>query len=382
MNDPNGLIYYKGKYHLFFQYSPDSDLWKDISWGHATSSNLLDWEEHAIAILADESGFIFSGSAVVDYKNITGFGSLENPAMVAMYTSVTNDIQSQALAFSLDEGMTWRKYEGNPVLDLGLKDFRDPNVAWFEEFNAWIMVLALADVHKIAFYSSPDLKSWKKLSEFGPMAAIGGVWECPDLFPLLTPEGLRKWVLIVSLNPGGPLGGSGTQYFIGDFDGTSFIVDDPERTTPLWIDYGKDFYAAVTFNDSPSERTLIGWCSNWEYANSVPALPYRGEMAIPRNLSLASDGKIHSTPAIDVGSAAVTVELADIFITPGGVTISQRDGELLVDRSKSTIDPGVFAAPLPAHLHGRNISLTIIEDIHSIEIFVEGGELVLTFLNY
>ena len=382
MNDPNGLVYYKGKYHLFFQYSPESDLWKDISWGHATSTDLLNWEEHPIAILADERGLIFSGSAVVDYKNTTGFGTLENPAMVAMYTNVKDDIQSQALAYSLDEGLTWTKYEGNPVLDLGLKDFRDPKVAWFEEFNSWIMVLALADVHKIAFYSSPDLKSWEKLSEFGPMAAAGGVWECPDLFPLITPEGERKWVLIVSLNPGGPLGGSGTQYFIGDFDGKSFTVEDPERMTPKWIDYGKDFYAAVTFNDAPDGRILIGWCSNWEYANSTPALPYRGEMAIPRKLTLNSAGTLLSTPAIDAGESSISIDFNGSFTTPGGIVITRRNGELLVDRTVSSIDPGVFAAPLPEALHNGDIAMEIIEDIHSVEIFIAGGEVVLTFVNF
>ena len=382
MNDPNGLIYYKGKYHLFFQYSPESDLWKDISWGHATSIDLIHWQEHPIAILADGDGLIFSGSAVVDFQNSSGLGSLENPPMVAIYTNVKDDIQSQALAYSLDEGMSWIKYAGNSVLDLGLKDFRDPKVAWSEEFNTWIMVLALPDVHKIAFYSSSNLKEWEKLSEFGPMAATGGVWECPDLFTLVTPEGLRKWVLIVSLNPGGPLGGSGTQYFVGDFDGRTFTVDDPDREIAKWIDYGKDFYAAVTFNDAPDGRILLGWCSNWEYANSIPALPYRGEMAIPRRLAIRSNGTVTSKPAIDLAEALISVEVTDRYTSAGGIVLSRRNGEFLVDRSASTIDPGIFAAPLPPELHEGALALEIIEDIHSIEIFIAGGAFALTFLNF
>ncbi len=379
MNDPNGMVYYKGKYHLFFQYSPESDIWKDISWGHAVSSDLVHWEELPIALLADEAGLIFSGSAVVDYKNTSGFGTLENPPMVAIYTNVVNDIQSQALAFSLDEGLTWEKYSGNPVLDLGLKDFRDPKVSWHEESQSWIMALALPDLHKIAFYTSPDLKQWEKLSEFGPAAATGGVWECPDLFALATSTGERKWLLIVSLNPGGPQGGSATQYFIGDFDGRTFTADDLEER---WIDYGKDFYAAVTFDGVPDgERILIGWCNNWDYARDIPALPYRGEMALPRKLTLEGRTLI-SRPAIELKSSLITVDFENEYTTAHGVAISRVDGSLILDRSKSSIDGKRYSTVLPSSMEQGSLKLEIYEDIHSVEIFINGGAMVLTYLNF
>ena len=236
MNDPNGLVYYKGEYHLFFQYNPDASQWGNISWGHAVSKDLVHWKQLPLAIPHDEIEYVFSGSAVVDVKNTSGFGTKDNPPMVAIYTSALKQGpgQNQALAYSLDRGRSWTKYGGNPVLDLDNEEFRDPKVAWDAQTNSWRMAVVKATEHKVAFYSSPDLKSWTHLSDFGPQGAVGGVWECPDLFPLPVngDRHHRKWVLVVSLNPGGIAGGSGTQYFVGDWDGTTFTPDDDGSYTP------------------------------------------------------------------------------------------------------------------------------------------------------
>lgn len=204
MNDPNGLIYYKGEYHLFFQHNPTENVWGNMSWGHAVSADLFSWQKLPVAITCTKETGIFSGSTVIDHTNSTGFGSVENPAMVAIYTEHKNDKskQSQCLAFSLDNGRTFTKYEGNPVLDINSPDFRDPKVQWID--NQWLMTIARPDLHQISFFTSHNLKEWKHLSDFGPTAEVGGCWECPDLFQLGD-----KWVLIVSLNPGGYQVGSG-----------------------------------------------------------------------------------------------------------------------------------------------------------------------------
>lgn len=294
INDPNGLLFYKDKYHLFYQHNPEGDLWGNMSWGHAVSTDLFHWQELPVAIACTETTGIFSGSAVVDYTNSAGFGSIENPAIVAIYTSHENDgsNQSQHLAYSLDEGLTWVKYEGNPVLDLGMKDFRDPKVSWEAATNTWLMVIAKPEEHKIAFFRSPNLKEWKHLSDFGPEAAVGGCWECPDLFPLTTPSGDTRWVLLVSLNPGGITGGSGTQYFIGDWDGESFTSLNNGETK--WIDGGRDNYAGVTFNNTKNDRRIfMAWMSNWEYSNTIETSPWRGAMTLPRELSLSSSNGIY-----------------------------------------------------------------------------------------
>src|SRR4051812_41450762 len=230
MNDPNGLVYYKGEYHLFYQYNPAGSTWGNISWGHAVSRNLVDWQELPVAIPDAPDGYIFSGSAVVDRENTSGFGTRENPPMVAIYTRATHQCcsQAQALAYSLDRGRTWTKYAGNPVLDIGSGEFRDPKVFWYAPAQRWIMAVVKATEHKVAFYGSSNLKSWTHLSDFGPANATGGVWEVPDLFPLAVDGDRRhtKWVLIVNINPGGIAGGSGAQYFVGDFDGTRFRADN------------------------------------------------------------------------------------------------------------------------------------------------------------
>ena len=271
MNDPNGLVWHKGEYHLFFQHNPQGTQWGHMSWGHAISKDLLTWEELPVAIAEDEDGGIFSGSAVSDGDDL-----------VAIYTRNTETNQSQCIARSKDNGRTFAKYKDNPVLDENKKDFRDPKV--FKYKNEWIMAVAQPHEHQVSFYSSPDLISWKHLSNFGPAAATGGVWECPDLFPLQF-EDQDLWVLIVSLNPGG-LYGSGTQYFIGDFDGSTFA---PRYSTeePRWLDYGKDYYAGVTFNNEPTgKRILLGWLANWSDVKNHPKTSWTTQMTIPRELGL------------------------------------------------------------------------------------------------
>ena len=288
MNDPNGMVYYNGEYHLFFQSNPYGSRWANMHWGHAISSNLVKWEYKPTSLAPDSIGSIFSGSAVVDKNNTAGFGK---DAIVAIYTSA-GALQTQSLAYSLDKGRTFTKYEHNPVLsDPKIADFRDPKVFWHQKTNQWIMSLATSQT--ITFYGSKNLKQWNKLSEFGE--GIGnhdGVWECPDLFPLKY-NGQLKWVLLVSINPGGPNGGSATQYFIGDFDGKSF---NPDMTIPypVWLDYGRDNYAGVTWNNIPDadgRRLFIGWMNNWDYANFVPTLNFRSAMTLPRELKLANNGK-------------------------------------------------------------------------------------------
>lgn len=296
MNDPNGMVYYEGEYHLFYQYYPDSTIWGPMHWGHAISTDLVHWDHQLIALYPDSLGWVFSGSAVVDWKNTSGFGTEENPPMVAVFTQHDHELektgsikfQTQGIAYSLDKGRTWEMYNANPVVaNPDIKDFRDPKVIWSEKYNKWIMALAVKD--HVGFYSSPDLKTWKHESDFGKDAGgHGGVWECPDLFPIKDDKGTEKWVLLVSINPGGPNGGSATQYFVGEFDGTHFINENPSKE-PIWLDYGKDNYAGVTWSDIPKEdgrRIFIGWMSNWQYATVVPTERWRSSMTLPRELKL------------------------------------------------------------------------------------------------
>jgi len=259
MNDPNGLVYYKGEYHLFYQYNPFGDTWGNMSWGHAVSRDLVHWEHLPVAIPMEGDELIFSGSAVIDKDNTSGFGTRTNPPMVAIYTSARPGSQAQSLAYSLDRGRTWTKYAGNPVLDIGSGEFRDPKVFWYAPQRKWVMTVALALEHKISLYSSPDLKQWTHMSDFGPANAVGGAWECPDLFPLAVDGGRRtKWVLIVSINPGGIAGGSGTQYFVGDFDGTTFRADNQLGPyTPPAGDLYQGF-EGQTFGDWTTTGTAFG----------------------------------------------------------------------------------------------------------------------------
>lgn len=298
MNDPNGLVYNEGMYHLFYQYYPEDIVWGPMHWGHAVSKDLVHWEHKPIALYPDEHGLIFSGSAVVDKNNTSGFGENGKTPLVAIFTyhsmegekAGTNDFQTQGIAYSLDNGDTWKKYENNPVIgNEGIKDFRDPKVFWHESTESWILALVAGDHAK--FYRSKNLKDWTYLSDFGKsQGAHGGVWECPDLFPLqVSGSEEEKWVLIISINPGAPNGGSGTQYFVGDFDGTTFTSDQEE---PKWLDYGTDNYAGVTYNNVPNgERIFIGWMSNWDYARDTPTKKWRSAMTVPRKLSLHKVGE-------------------------------------------------------------------------------------------
>ena len=297
MNDPNGLVYNNGNYHLFYQYYPDSTVWGPMHWGHAISKDLVKWEHKPVALFPDENGLIFSGSAVMDKNNTSGFGTEDKTAMVAIFTyhdmegekAGRKDFQTQGIAYSLDDGDSWTKYEGNPVIgNDGIKDFRDPKVFWNEKKQNWTMLLVAGD--HLQIWSSSNLKEWKKVSEFGKdKGAHGGVWECPDLFPLkIEGSDEEKWVLLISINPGAPNGGSGTQYFIGDFDGTTFTTDQTENK---WIDLGRDDYAGVTYNNAPNdERIFIGWMSNWDYARETPTEKWRSAMTIPRKLTLRKIG--------------------------------------------------------------------------------------------
>lgn len=271
MNDPNGLVYYKGEYHLFYQYNPSGNSWGDMSWGHAVSPDLVHWRELPLALSHDDEEMVFSGSAVVDENNTTGFGTKKNPPMVAIYTShnKTTGTQAQSLAYSTDRGRTWTKYQGNPVIDIGSRDFRDPKVQWYAPTKSWLMTVSLSAEHKVRFYSSKNLKDWTQLSEFGPAGATGGVWECPDLFPLAVDGDTNniKWVLVVNINPGGIAGGSAAQYFIGDFDGTKFTADDDGTYTPPPGTVVQDFEGTgfgswtatgTAFGPGPAAGTLDG----------------------------------------------------------------------------------------------------------------------------
>ena len=290
MNDPNGLVYHNGEYHLFYQYNPFGIRWGHMSWGHAVSTDLVHWEHLPVALFEEDGVMIFSGSAVVDHQNTSGFGSTANPPLVAIYTGHTETNQSQHIAYSLDDGRTWTKYEGNPVIDLGMKDFRDPKVIWHDETDQWIMTVTLPVDRQVAFFASSNLIDWEETGRFGPAGSIGGIWECPDLFrlPVENSPGEYRWVLYQNLGSESVAGGSGAQYFVGTFDGSTFIPEHPNSDI-LWADYGKDFYAAVTYSDIPEQdgrRILHGWVNNWEYAQDIPTDPWRSAQSIPRALSL------------------------------------------------------------------------------------------------
>lgn len=423
MNDPNGMVYLDGEYHLFYQYYPDSTVWGPMHWGHAVSTDLIHWEHLPIAIYPDKNGWIFSGSAVIDHDNTSGLGSSQNPAMIAIFTyhdpigekEGRVDFQTQGIAYSLDKGRTWTVYKDNPVLkNPGIKDFRDPKVRWYDDANGngkWIMSLAVLD--KISFYSSPNLLDWIIESDFHPdWAAYGGVWECPDLFPLTAEDGTQKWILFVSINPGGPQGGSATQYFVGDFDGKTFYTESKQVK---WLDYGADNYAGVTWSNIPESdgRTLfIGWMSNWQYAQIVPTHPWRSATTLPRKLELVKKDNgyvVASRPIQEIeklrkDSKTVTgktidleFELVETTLYPSqetfkiyisnekedSVIIEKTEHSLTFDRSKSGM---VDFSPEFAKIHQIPLddieveSVRIFIDRSSIEIFINDGELTITEL--
>lgn len=377
MNDPNGLIYYKGEYHLFFQHNPTENVWGNMSWGHAVSPDLFIWQELPVAITCTQETGIFSGSTVIDYPNSTGFGSVENPAMVAIYTEHKNDKskQSQCLAFSLDNGRTFTKYEGNPVLDISSPDFRDPKVQWVD--NQWLMKIARPDLHQISFFTSHNLIEWKHLSDFGPAAEVGGCWECPDLFQLGD-----KWVLIVSLNPGGYQVGSGTQYFFGQWNGKEFIADDVKTR---WLDYGRDNYAGITFNNAPDERRIfLGWMSNWEYAHTFPTQPWRGAMTLPRELSL-KNGVLCQQPIAsftEVPHISISTSIGSVRIAENAeryIDVGVRNGKLFVDTSNAW---GKIPVPTVQEIEVgvTEVDIQIYLDRGSVEVFACGGGISITNL--
>lgn len=283
MNDPNGMFYKDGEYHLYYQYNPYGSMWGNMNWGHSSSKDLVHWEHHPVAIAPNGLGTVFSGSCVVDHENTAGFGK---GAVVAIYTSAGAS-QMQSLAYSLDNGKTFHIYEENPIITSD-KECRDPNMFWHEKSGKWILVLAAALEKEMWIYSSTDLKHWVKESAFGKgYGAQDGVWECPDLMELpVRGTNTTKWVLICNINPGGPFGGSAAQYFVGDFDGKTFTCDSRPETTK-WMDAGKDHYATVSWSNAPEHRhTVIAWMSNWQYANNVPTQQYRSANSLPRDLSL------------------------------------------------------------------------------------------------
>lgn len=304
MNDPNGMVYKDGVYHLFYQHNPYGCTWGNMHWGHSVSTDLAHWTALPDALAPDAWGSIFSGSCVVDAYNTAGFGT---GAIVAFYTSAKptplGDCQTQSIAYSLDNGKTFTKYADNPVLTSSERDFRDPKVFWYAPGKHWVMLLAVGQQMEI--YNSMNLKDWKRMSVFGStQGAHGGVWECPDLVQLpIEGSNKKKWVLICNLNPGGPFGGSAAQYFVGHFDGKTFTNEAPTQTK--WLDWGKDNYATVTWSNAPQGRAIaLGWMSNWQYQAVLPTIQYRGTNTIPRDLSLYERGGetyLQSTPVPELG---------------------------------------------------------------------------------
>ena len=287
MNDPNGLVFHNGEYHLFYQYNPAGNEWGHMSWGHAVSKDMMSWEHLPIAIPEKDGVMAFSGSCVVDHRNSSRFGTGNTPPMVAIFTGHKPGKQVQNLAYSNDDGRTWALYEGNPVLDLGLADFRDPKVFWHEGTKQWIMVVSLATERVIAFFGSDNLKNWKELSRFGPAGVRSkSNWECPDLFelPVENESGKKLWVLEADMGDGSIAGGSGGEYFVGHFDGVRFTTIQHSQ----WVDYGRDFYAPISFENFPNtdnRRVWLGWFNNWQTC-LIPTQPWRGSMSVPRELSL------------------------------------------------------------------------------------------------
>lgn len=325
MNDPNGMFYKDGVYHLYFQYNPYGSMWANMTWGHSTSTDLTHWTYEGTAIVPDAWGAIFSGSCVVDKDNTAGFGK---GAVVAFYTSAKStpwgDVQSQSMAYSLDNGKTFIKYEHNPILTSTERDFRDPKVFWYAPGKHWVMMLAVGQEMQI--YSSGNLKEWKKESSFGAMqGAHGGVWECPDLVEVAV-EGSKekKWVLICNLNPGGPFGGSAAQYFVGSFDGKKFVNESPTQTK--WLDWGKDNYATVTWSNAPAGRCIaLGWMSNWQYANNVPTTQYRSANTLARDLTLYRVGGelyLKSKPSPEIKKARAEEKKIPTFEVKGNYEVA------------------------------------------------------------
>ena len=407
MNDPNGMVFANGTYHLFYQYNPQGNQWGNMSWGHATSSDLIHWDEQAVALTRDELGDIFSGSCVIDKDNTAGFGA---NAMIALYTSASG-AQQQSLAYSTDGGKTFNRYQGNPVIKNDDDNLRDPKVFWHAGTKQWVMALAKGWKMGVEFYGSADLKSWRHLSTFFvPLSGRPSLqWECPDLIQIG-----NKWVLIVSVNPGGPILGSGMMYFTGDFDGTTFTAD--ERDYPLWLDYGMDNYAGVTWSNTGDRRIMIGWMNNWQYSGDVPCSPWRSAMTLPRELKLIQyEGQplLASTVVKEIDNIAsswqdtngnitapdayqlrLTIDLdknSTISLSNGSdehfdIDINGAARSITAHRTSAsgkTSFNGTFSIPsiqAPLCVEGTSMVLDIFVDQSSVEIFTENGSMSMTNL--
>lgn len=416
INDPNGLVFLDGEYHLFFQHNPSANTPGNIGWGHAVSSDLLHWTELEMALPFQNSIMAFSGSVVVDTQNSSGFGT---DALIALFTAhhTTKSLEAQHLAHSTDHGRTWQLYAGNPVLDIGQADFRDPKVFWHKPSQRWVMLVVLPFERIVQFYTSSNLKNWLFSSQFGSAGSVEGIWEVPDLFELLL-DGVAYWVLKVDVGSGGLFGGSGGQYFIGQFDGQCFVTESLETN---WLDFGKDFYAALSFNNLGSRRVWLAWMNNWQYAALTPTAPWRGAMSLPRELSLWRDSRglrLRQLPIAELEQRRValysetnvvvqnqhlplairgqhleimaefTVQDAPEFglkvcvgansqTTIGYQTATQ---EVFVDRRQTGDFCDLFAGRYTARLEQTKLRLHIFIDSCSLEVFVQHGEVVFTTL--
>ena len=397
MNDPNGMFYKDGVWHLYYQYNPYGSQWENMTWAHSTSTDLIHWKNHGEVIQPDALGTIFSGSSVVDKENTAGFGK---DAIVAFYTSA-GAAQTQSIAYSTDNGETFKKYVNNPILTSDVPDFRDPNVFWNEEVKQWNLILAVGQQMNI--YSSKNLKDWKYESSFGEgYGNHGGVWECPDLLKMGD-----KWVLICNINPGGPFGGSATQYFVGSFDGHKFTCESKPEVTK-WMDYGKDHYATVSFSNAPDGRIVVlPWMSNWQYANQVPTQQFRSANGLPRDLGLYrynGEDSVSVKPSPEVFAAfekkpsghlqpAAYIEVTNIK-SNASIVLSNDKGERVtmvydgknatfsMDRTESGVTDfhSDFKAKTVAPTNGVIKSMQIFIDRCSIEAFDTEGKVAMTNL--
>lgn len=420
INNPNGLVYHNGQYHLFYQHNPFGNIWGHMSWGHAVSKDLVKWTPMQLALREEDGKMAFSGSVVYDAKNTSALSSnRENPPLVAIFTAHDSLNQSQHLAYSIDHGKSWSKYSGNPVLDLNMRDFRDPNVFWHDKSKQWVMMVSMPNEKMISIYTSFSLKQWTFQSDFGPIGDTSGVWECPDLIqvPVVGEPDKKKWVLLGSQN-------SSMQYFVGEFDGYKFYNENPQNKI-VRPDYGSDYYAAITYKNTPDRIPIsIGWVNNWNYANEIPTNPWKGAMSLPRKLAVKKMGSewvlvqepvkalraIRSTGQVLEGPIAVKngyilpfksncfemeVELKPAITSVSGIKIAVGGNrnfvigydatleQLFIDRTNT---PSQFSKQYPyfakknAYLKQQNdkVKLHIFFDKSIVEVYANDGELVFT----
>ena len=425
-NDPCGLYFADGRFHVFFQHNPHGDQWGHMSWGHASSTDLVRWTEHDIALQEENGEMIFTGSAVVDQRNTSGLCAPGHACPVLIYTGHQSKTASaprrerQNLASGDARGLAWKKFAGNPVLDEAREEFRDPKVFWHDPTNRWIMAVALASEHKAAFYGSPDLKSWTKLSEFGPAGAPGPNWECPEFFELPVRNGRpgeTRWVLKIGIGDGHVAGGSGEQYFVGTFDGATFVNDNSAATT-LWFDHGRDCYCTLAFSNQPKAESIkmLGWMSNWSYARDLPSAPFRGQMTIARDVSLRRTrggirlvqqpagldaargkarpirgGKLDGPPAafeVRVAGKAksMTMRLANSKGESFTAGYDAERGEWFADRTKSGAvlngNPKFSGRAAVKRVEAGALEMRAVVDASSVELFASNGEVSLTNLAF